>query len=174
MKAIVTVIAGLGLAAAISSPRLAGNDEHQSLDRSILPSLNRATLRGDEVVGASERGLIGWIPGGRVLVGVVSVWNLVGLAALTITIGEVAGGSSSGCSPTAFGPGFEGFEEWGPKSVEGMRPAVVGRKARNANVSPFPIGHDRYAHDTKARRCWRNDRATPFRPARGRESKPRD
>ena len=95
MKAIVAVIAGLGLTAAISSPRGAWPGEQQPLDRPVCSTSIQQTQSGDEVTGAITRRLLVRVPGGRILLGVVSVWVLVGLAVLTIAVGGDANGSSS-------------------------------------------------------------------------------
>jgi len=88
MKAIVAVIAWLGLMAAMCGPRGAGPGEHQPLDlRGCSASVQR-TQGTDEVAGSIIHGLLERVPGGRILVGIVSVWVLVGLAVLTIAVGE--------------------------------------------------------------------------------------
>ncbi len=176
MKAIVAVIAGLGLTAAISSPRGAWPwpGEQQPLDRPVCSTSIQQTQSGDEATGSITRRLLVRVPGGRILLGVVSVWVLVGLAVLTIAVGGDANGSSSQSCQTPPAPDGEELEvredsviqECRREPVAQTRSPIASRKPSAASVSLFPIGHHRYAHYYGTGRCWRNDPSSAFKPAR--------
>jgi hypothetical protein len=116
MKAIVAAIAGLGLASAINSPWGAWPGEQRARDRTACSASTQQTQSGDDVTGSITRGFFARVSGSRILVGVVSVWFLVGLAVLTIVLSAVSDstrarwgrarsrgglGTPGGVSPTA-------------------------------------------------------------------------